>query len=1284
MNGEETGGVAGLRAWAADAAERAKRLLPAVRGGAVPSGAYDASVAELEQLAPLLDHDPGLRSTVRVWLGGALAARSLAGRGGPGDRERAEALLRAVRDRGTEQGAVAGEEDRRWAAFFLLPLVSPLQMQPGASGGAPDLSAYAAWAARTGPAGMARAAAELQTLTEEVLELPLPEDFLAQLRQMHRATTAPSGPSLSDLIATMTPAGSPFAEQMRQTMENAFDASGGSAGSSTASAAPPGPPDREPAGRGPGQDRGPDPAPGPDSASEPDAASGSEAAPEPDAVPEQGRSPEAEPASRPAPGAPSGHSGASRDTGSPPSAERTDAAGAATEPGPPPPAGPPPGPSPDSVPPPSGPPPSPGLGLTPDDIRRLTAAMDAVHATTWGLEDVLKGGDHEALDALLRRLRAVQDQPPPGPDPTDALESLRALLLNISPGAGGTHEDTSAGRAHLATVVDHLGSLAGVLPAGAGDPAVWGRAFALYTRVIAAGETEDVHMLRELVAEAEALEESVPEDEPFRCAVLWALGAAVARLGIVTGDRTTVLRALPHIEAGHAGMSALPFADELPLPPLPDLDLLRAGLGGDPAPMHEHVPAPPDAAPEELHTAALDLALRFSLTRDPALLDALIGQLERVRDRVREGRAPRIAADALWKLAQAYRERGVLKDDVTDIAALEAAKEALTALAADVLLQAGAEHGLLAARSGANRGVQAALWAASQGRLHDAVAVLELGRALVLHAASTSSAVPELLEAAGHHELAEQWRAARRAAGDGEVSDAGTGTGGDGVPGRMPSSLRRRALEALGYRDEDGLLGTPSLGALSDGLADSGADALLYLVPGEGENPGVVLVVAPRLGAAVGVAPLLSGAGSGPLESYLDATAARDAAAESGRPADPSAERTWDEALAALCDWAHQVLDPVLGGVREGLAEERPAEERPAEEREAEEQLTAEGARADGLLRIVLVPCGRLGIVPWHAASREGAAGREHLCRTTVVSYAASGGEFLRSVRRAPRDPAAAPVLLADPGMDLAHAEVEVMALRDAFYREARMCGGIFELPEEELLPGTPEDVLAFLADGASLLHVASHGSAGPRPTVSALHLAAPGDTGAPAADGAAPGNGPDAGLLTVTRLLDRPSARGGADRGHATRAGAGDGAPLVVLSACQTDLSTRDHDEALTLTTAFVSRGARDVVGSRWRTDDAVSALLMAVFHHYVTVDGLGPADALRAAQLWMLDPDRKNPGSLRGPLLRQTERPDLDRARFWAAFIHQGHPGPGRTKPDAGRGAGRGGGGDERRRCG
>ncbi|WP_043486378.1 CHAT domain-containing protein [Streptomyces bingchenggensis] len=72
---------------------------------------------------------------------------------------------------------------------------------------------------------------------------------------------------------------------------------------------------------------------------------------------------------------------------------------------------------------------------------------------------------------------------------------------------------------------------------------------------------------------------------------------------------------------------------------------------------------------------------------------------------------------------------------------------------------------------------------------------------------------------------------------------------------------------------------------------------------------------------------------------------------------------------------------------------------------------------------------------------------------------------------------------------------------------------------------------------------------------------------------------------------------------------------------------------------------------------------LMMAVFHHYLTVEGQGPADALRAAQLWMLDPDRENPGSLTGELLREIRRPGLERLPVWAAFIHQGHPGPGRA---------------------
>ncbi|MCL8014256.1 CHAT domain-containing protein [Streptomyces sp. AS02] len=1142
VSDEESGGVQGLRAWAADAAERVKRLTPAMGARDVPPQAYEPSIAELDQLAGLLDHDPALRSAVSVWLGGALAMRYSAGGGEPADRERAERLLREARDRGTALGAAAGDEHRRWAALFLVSVITPIRSQQGGYGAVPDLSALVDWFSQAGLAGTAAFNTELEELTAEVLELPLPPEFLAEARRIRGIFSTPPGAEFTDLLASMMPAGDPHTDQLRRMMNQMFGTAGGPAGGRTDAS-------------------GPD-APGPD-------------APGPGA-PEPRKSPDAEPSREP-------HSSAAPD------------------------------PDPDPA-----PAPAPGPTLTPDDIHRLAAGLDAMNAATHGLDDVLSSGDPEAFNVILRRLGSVQKNPPPGPDPTAGLEAMRALLLNISPVAGGARQDQAAGRANLQKIVDHFATLEGSAPAGVTGQAVLGRAIALYTRVLDAGESEDVEALRDLVDEAEALEKSVPEDHRFRSMVLATLGAAYGRLGVVTRDRELMLRALPYMEKGISGVrdSGLPFADEMSLPHIPDIDLVRAGLTGERAPAREPVRLPPDASTEDLHRSAHSVAVYYSLTRDPAVLDRLIDELERVRDRVREGKAPRIAAEALWNLAMAYRERDVLNQDVQNIRALEAAQEALTVLAADVLLQSGAEHGLLAARSGASRGVQAALWAASQGRLHEAVAALELGRALVLHAASASSAVPELLDSGGHHDLAEAWRA----------RDPGRSPAtAEGVPDELPGTLRRQALEALGYRREGGLFGTPTLSELADAVAESGADALVYLVPCEDGDAGVAIAVSPALGAGLSVRPHLSGAESGPLERYLDATAARDAAARDH--GDPSAEQTWEEALEALCDWAFQVLGPVLADVDKGLG----ADGRP--------------------LRIVLVPCGRLGLVPWHAARYPDDAPHRYLCETDVISYAASGSQFLRTVGRAPRDPASAPVLLADPSLDLTHAEVEVMALRDAFYQQARMVGGIFEIPEEELVPGTPDEVLAFLADGASLLHVASHGSAGTRPTVSALHLAAPGSTDGTSAEASGPEPpDPDPGMLTVTRLLDRPTPQRAAQDG-----------PLVVLSACQTDLSTRDHDEALTLTTAFVSGGARDVVGSRWTTSDSASALLMAVFHHHLTVDGLSPVDALRAAQRWMLDPHRENPGSLGGELLRQMRRPDLHRISLWAAFIHQGHPGAG-----------------------
>lgn len=93
------------------------------------------------------------------------------------------------------------------------------------------------------------------------------------------------------------------------------------------------------------------------------------------------------------------------------------------------------------------------------------------------------------------------------------------------------------------------------------------------------------------------------------------------------------------------------------------------------------------------------------------------------------------------------------------------------------------------------------------GRPEAAVTALELGRALVLHAASAATGVPELLAARGHRELADAWR----------KETAAPHTEGGRI---LPGSLRRQALEALGYRQHDSrttLFATPSTAALRAG-----------------------------------------------------------------------------------------------------------------------------------------------------------------------------------------------------------------------------------------------------------------------------------------------------------------------------------------------------------------------------------------------------------------------------------------------------------------------------------
>ncbi|MCF4138166.1 CHAT domain-containing protein [Streptomyces sp. Tue 6430] len=581
-------------------------------------------------------------------------------------------------------------------------------------------------------------------------------------------------------------------------------------------------------------------------------------------------------------------------------------------------------------------------------------------------------------------------------------------------------------------------------------------------------------------------------------------------------------------------------------------------------------------------------------------------------------------------------------------------------MAADVLLQLGAEHALSVARGATGHVVWLALRYAEDRRPAEAVEALELGRALVLQTAAAAHGVPRLLADRGHADLAERWREQaprhplrwgprERNRVEGDVGEGGGGEGppaeGDAGEGRpaegdplrprraagvtapapapgaeLPSSLRRKALAALGAGNGTGareLLGTPDVTALTAALAASGTDALVYLVPGEGFRPhvpGCALILRPGDSEPTVLAlPLLLSPGSHPLERYLAAAAGR-----SRKAADPdashasrkAAETEWQAALGGLCDWAWPAA---VGPVLDSLS---PLGRPP---------------------RIVLVPCGPLGVVPWHAARKHiPLGGHRYACQDAVFSYAPSGAQFLRAAARDRLPATRGQVLVTDPRLSLVWAEFETEALRSACYPDARRYGVLVEAEGAPDAPGSCEDLLAVLPGGdrpAAVVHVSCHGVAGPSPTRSALSLAD--------------------GELTVARILDHA-----ADAAPGPDGPDGPDGPLVVLSACETDLSTGDHDEALTLSTALVARGAADVVGSRWAVSDRATALMMAVFHHFLTGQDLAPAEALRAAQLWMLDPDRRPPPGLGDPLHRVAARADLQEIHLWAAFTHQGNP--------------------------
>lgn len=99
--------------------------------------------------------------------------------------------------------------------------------------------------------------------------------------------------------------------------------------------------------------------------------------------------------------------------------------------------------------------------------------------------------------------------------------------------------------------------------------------------------------------------------------------------------------------------------------------------------------------------------------------------------------------------------------------------------------------------------------------------------------------------------------------------------------------------------------------------------------------------------------------------------------------------------------------------------------------------------------------------------------------------------------------------------------------------------------------------------------------------------------------------------------------------------------AELVVLSACETGVGREVPGEGIQgLARAFLYAGAPRVVMSLWQVDDIRTARLMGELYRQMIREGLQPAEALRNAQLHLLE--NADPGD--------------DAPFYWAGFQHLG----------------------------
>ncbi|WP_405095142.1 CHAT domain-containing protein [Micromonospora sp. NBC_01412] len=848
-----------------------------------------------------------------------------------------------------------------------------------------------------------------------------------------------------------------------------------------------------------------------------------------------------------------------------------------------------------------------------DRIRQITALLEIaerhppdtaewprVRAAARSVVLLRAGADGEVADdrAMLTELGSLFDQVGGDDNPATAplVGSVRSMLTYLQALENGDEAALRRFPDEARRIQDRL----------AGNPAMahLADAFAGLVDVIGAN-----HRNEDLRPSLDRLRQSVehrPPDDPLR--------SAFEEMSVLAGPLAAMYGDGP--DAPAPALTDEQLADVSSLTLRPELGaegrasyhggvgsaVVYSGWGADLARVEQGIEhlrtavalAGPDSPKRPVHLLGLAVALyhRGELTSSTGDVEEADGLLEQART-LAGGPAHPMWGAINEMLSYTRRRRGAVPDPH------KVALEGLQEHAWKVLLQSDLPAASLAARRAAREAVDVARQCLVFNDPADAIRALDAGRGLALHAATEVRNIPRRLDDAGRPDLARRWREA-----------AATGSAES-----LPTDLRHEVLTVLAAPGGGGaLLDAPGLDEIRTALAALDADALVYLVPGDGPVPGFA-VIAPQRGPT-GYIPLpnLHVRDDLDVERYLRALARRDAAiADPGRDLTAFDDPTdFAASLDSMCDWAWRAaIGPLVERYLPTLA--RPDAGRPP--------------------RVVLVPMGELARFPWQAARRSDGT---YAVQLVAFSQAASARMLCLSAALTPVPPAPVGLVVGDPDTGrvapaLAAARAEAYAIHRSFYPGGKYVGRRVDGSTSRSGPGSVDEVREWLTStspgSGAMLHLACHGVINTDPESATSYLLLDGG-----------------GRLTAEELVELTARSPDRDIG------------LIVLAACRTGLAINGYDEAYSLGTAFLAGGVRSVLSTQWAIPDRATSVLMYMFHHHVMAEGLPAWEALRRAQIWMLDPERSLPDRMPARLRQQLHHEELAHVVAWAGFVHWG----------------------------